>query len=416
MSSSLKRFAININLITNLSIFSVPALALVIPSGYSYGAAILALISIVHLILSKKTESKLRTTDKLLCIALIVYFLTFFITAYHDGFSIRELERPSRFLFASLILIFLIHRKVRPDWLLYGIIAGAIGAGAISLYQYFILDIGRPSGHHHTIAFGNDSLMLALLTLCCLWHFIAKNKTSAIMLCLAGFTLGVSAFIFSATRGGWAATPIALFILWQYRKVINKKIIFIMVLILASIAAFITYNPSLSSFNRLQLAHNHFLSYLDGNAKNSSTGIRIEMWRSGWLSFKEDPLLGTGVQANKEDKKVQINAGLVHPNIIIFEHFHNEFITAAVYRGIPGLIGLLAIYMLPALFFIAKLRSLPANEKIYPLSGAVVCLSYMAFGMTQSMLEHNSGAVLYPSLVVFFWAAIRTLPSTNEKQ
>ena len=215
---------INISQIINLSIFSVPALALIVPSGYSYGAAILALIAISQLIFSKGHEHSLKPADKCLCIAFILYFITFFVAAYHDGFQIREFERPSRFLFASLIAILLIRRGIKPNWLLYGIIAGSIGAGSISLYQYLILDIGRPSGHHHTIAFGNDALMLALLTISCLFHFMLHNKKFTATLCLIGFTLGVAAFILSATRGGWIATPLLIMIIWQYRKIIDKRI------------------------------------------------------------------------------------------------------------------------------------------------------------------------------------------------
>jgi O-antigen ligase len=413
MKSHVTKSPVNISLIINLSIFSVPALALIAPSGYSYGAAILALIAIPQLILSKAHEHPLKPADKCLCIAFILYFITFFVAAYHDGFQIREFERPSRFLFAALIAILLIRRGIKPNWLLYGIITGSIGAGAISLYQHLILDISRPSGHQHTIAFGNNALMLALLAISCFLHFTLNNKKITAALCLIGFTLGVSAFILSATRGGWVATPLLIMIIWQYRKIIDKKAFFAMSLIITLASVFIISNQNLSSFNRLKIAHDDFLSYLDGNAKNSSTGIRMEMWKSAWLSFKDNPILGAGSHGSKEHKKAQISAGLVHPNVMHFDHYHNELITASALRGLLGLIGLLGIYVVPLLFFIKKLKYSNIKQKIYSLSGTITCLCYMTFGLTQSMLEHNSGAILYPLLVAFFWSSIRSLENTS---
>jgi len=322
--------------------------------------------------------------------------------------NLRDLERPSRFALAGLTLIFLLKTNFNPRFLLYGIMIGAFGAGILSLYQFFILDIHRPSGYHHSIAFGNDSQMLGLLSFVCAGYFLQKEKYALVICSVTAGMLALIAFILSGTRGGWLAAPLLIFIVWQNKHLFSKKTIIIGSTFFLIGMTSLLQHPNISSFDRLLLAKKNLILYAEGKAKTSSTGIRIEMWKSAWYSFLEKPIYGTGEHKNKEFKKKQVEKNLVHKYTLRFIHTHNDLLTALSFRGGIGFISLLAIYLVPLYLFRKKMNSQPSN-KPYALSGMIICLSYFIYGLTQSMFEHNSGTTIYAFMVVFCWASIRQL-------
>jgi len=366
--------------LVSLCLFLTPALSLTVNSGYSYGTLILTILAVIFLLTSLYKDSpSLNRADKLLLFTLIIYFIIYTLSVTMDGMNLRDLERPSRFALAGLTLIFLLKTNFNPRFLLYGIMIGAFGAGILSLYQFFILDIHRPSGYHHSIAFGNDSQMLGLLSFVCAGYFLQKEKYALVICSVTAGMLALIAFILSGTRGGWLAAPLL-----------------------------ILQHPNISSFDRLLLAKKNLILYAEGKAKTSSTGIRIEMWKSAWYSFLEKPIYGTGEHKNKEFKKKQVEKNLVHKYTLRFIHTHNDLLTALSFRGGIGFISLLAIYLVPLYLFRKKMNSQPSN-KPYALSGMIICLSYFIYGLTQSMFEHNSGTTIYAFMVVFCWASIRQL-------
>lgn len=407
-----------LELIINISLFSILALSMCVDSGYSYGMAILALLAILLCgsFILQSSERKLNHEDKWLAGSFIFYFITFFITVYFDGFHVKELDRPSRFLLSALILVMLVKTRMRVSWLLYGTCAGAIGAGTIALYQYFMMEMSRASGFHHTIAFGNDSLMFSLLALASIGYFFIKKKTFSIILAIISAVVGIVAFALSGTRGGWLALPLFCYLGWHYRYLIKKRTLAISSVAFGFLVAFFLLSPNSQSAKRIEIAYNNLHAYIKGNAKKTSTGTRLEMWKSAWHSFKEKPLIGPGFYGNKALKKQQIKAGLVDPVVLQYNHAHNEIATSTGYRGILGLLSILGIYFVPLYLFLKKLRDSDWPQKAFPLSGIVVCLSYMTYGLTQSMFEHNSGATLYSLLIVAFWTASRGGTKSPEKK
>jgi len=400
--------------LASLCLFLTPALSLAVDSGYSYGAGVITILAIVFILTSlNKGKPSLSREDRLLLFTLITYFLIYALSASIDGMNSRDLDRPSRFVLAGLALIFLLNTSISPRFLLYGVLIGASGAGLLSLYQYIILDLTRPSGHHHSIAFGNDSQMLSLLCFVCAGYFLQTKKHGLVIFSVVAGILALIAFILSGTRGGWLAIPLFIYIAWQYKDLLSKKMI-VIGSILFSIGIVATLQlPNISTLGRLQLATQNLAHYSHGESKTTSTGIRIEMWKSAWYSFLEKPIYGTGEHKNKEFKRKQIDQKLVHKDVIDFGHAHNELLTALSFRGIIGFISLLAIYLVPLYLFRKKLSN-QASSKPFALGGITICLSYMIYGLTQSMFEHNSGTTIYAFMIVFYWAGIRQLEKDSD--
>ncbi len=397
--------------------FSIPALSVAVSSGYSIGPALISIIALIYLPKLWSYFKEFEKDDKILIVTLLSYFLIFSISVVLDGFHTRELDRPSRFLFASLALIILLKANIKGEYILYGAVIGSAGTGLLALYQYFILDMARPSGFQIVIAYGNDSLLLGLLALASVGFFSAHKKYILLALCVFAAILGISAFIFSGARGGWLATPLILLVLWSYRKRLKASLQLLVVTLIFALTLFMLLNPNIQTLERLKAVNSNFDRYFSGDLINTSTGLRLEMWKSALYSFKEKPLFGTGEYGNKAYKQQQIEKGLVSPEISAFSHAHNELLTALSFRGLIGFLSVLSIYLVPLWLFskilFSKQISANSNQKLIALGGCLIPLSYFIYGLTQAMFDHNSGSTIYPFFIIVYWAALKSFKKTE---
>jgi O-antigen ligase len=404
-------------LLVTLIAFSIPALSLTLNSGYSIGSGLLSIIALGYLPKLWGYFQAFEKDDKILIVTLLSYFLIFSISVVLDGFHTRELDRPSRFLFASLALIILLKTKIKGEYVLYGVIVGAAGTGLLALYQYFMLDMARPTGFQIVIAYGNDSFLLALLALAAVGFFSTHKKYTLLALCVIAAILGMTAFMLSGTRGGWLATPLALLVLWSYRKTLKVRLQLLIVTLIFALTLILLLNPNIQTLERLKIANSNFDRYFSGGIINTSTGLRLEMWKSALYSFKENPIFGSGEYGNKAYRKKQIDQGLVSSAVYKFNHAHNELLTALSHRGLVGFLSILSIYLVPLWLFSKVLfsKQLKANpdKKVMALGGCLISLSYFSYGLTQSMLYHNSGSTIYPFFIIIYWAALKSFEETE---
>jgi O-antigen ligase len=397
--------------------FSIPALSVAVSSGYSIGPALISIIALIYLPKLWSYFQEFEKDDKILIATLLSYFLIFSISVVLDGFHTRELDRPSRFLLASLALIILLKATIKGEYILYGAIIGSAGTGLLALYQYFILDMARPSGFQIVIAYGNDSFMLGLLALASIGFFSTHKKYTLLALSIIAAILGITAFIFSGARGGWLATPLILLVLWSYRKRLKASLQLLVLTLIFALTLFMLLNPNIQTLERLKAANSNLDQYFSGDLINTSTGLRLEMWKSALYSFKEKPLFGTGEYGNKAYKQQQIEKGLISPEISAFSHAHNELLTALSFRGLIGFLSVLSIYLVPLWLFskvlFSKQVSVNSNQKMIALGGCLIPLSYFIYGLTQAMFDHNSGSTIYPFFIIAYWAALKSFKKTE---
>ncbi len=206
-------------------------------------------------------------------------------------------------------------------------------------------------------------------------------------------------------------SSLLILFLWQYRKKLNPVALLCIASIIFVLVIAMLLSPKLATLDRLKLVNTNLDNYFSGRDVNTSTGLRLEMWKSALYSFKEKPIFGTGEYGNKAYKKQQVRQGLVSSKIITFSHAHNEILTALSHRGLIGFLSLLCIYLVPLWLFskvlFSKQSALDPKTKIIALGGCLIPLSYFTYGFTQSMFDHNSGSTIYPFFIIIYWAAMR---------
>ena len=130
---------------TSLAVFLFSAIALIIPSGFSVGASLLVLGSVV--LLWQRTKPQLRRDDYLLMAAFAAYFFINTAVLLTQAALLREYDAPLRFLLALPALLLLLAYPPRAAAFWGGLAAGAVNAiaGGGTFFSFpALLAVGLP--------------------------------------------------------------------------------------------------------------------------------------------------------------------------------------------------------------------------------------------------------------------------------
>lgn len=302
---------------------------------------------------------------------------------WHGGLD--RLSTYSWYFLAALLIVPLL-RLSRPSRLLIvgSLSLGALAAFPLALWQVLVEDMPRAGGHWHFIVFGNLALLLGVLPLFALrapWMTPAGR-----VLVLAGAVAGLLVSWLSASRGGWLALPLLLGVaaglelrpLWQQQR---RLLLGVLGggLLLAALAGTSVAERFAEGWNDLQ-------QYQAGQVE-TSLGMRLEMWQVALDMAAERPLLGAGPAAFHQQLLARVQQGHISPRLTEFLHAHNDFLDALISGGIPRLLALLALYLLPLVFFLRRWHT-AGDDRVFALMGALAIGCMMIFGLSESMLFH----------------------------
>lgn len=385
------------------------AISLGISGGYGIATSLLFICS-ASLVYLKPKWPELTEDDRRLFYTFLVFGLSMFFFVFIDGFQLRDLDRPSRFILVLPVLLLLLQEQNRKVWLWYGVVIGAIFAFGLAWYEREILGYGRAEGGQHPIMFGDTGMLLGMLSFASSTYFLSHKRYFWLVLSLIAGLCGVGASILSASRGGWVALPIiGFFLYWQSRFLFKRRAWLSLGGVTCLLVISAVLIPQTGVKERIDEAFGDISHYASGVNKDTSVGLRFEMWKAAFYMFQESPVLGVGMHSSIVVKKELLDEGLVIPEALAYGHAHNEYINALGYRGIVGLAFLLLVYLVPLRLFLKKMDQYKEdwNIKSYALAGALVPMCYMDFGLSQVMFAHNIGVMMYAFPIVYFWAAVR---------
>ncbi|WP_234879777.1 O-antigen ligase family protein [Aeromonas veronii] len=402
-------------LVVQTSAFLFGALALAVPSGYSYGPALLAIVSL-FVFWRKEYLSAMEKEHKIIASLLLSYFVLFLISVIVDGSSFSQLDRPSRALMAALVIPILAKHKVKLEVLLCGFVCGALIAASIAIYDKFYLGYERAFDFYSMpIQSGNISMSLGLFCLCGSFWYRVKNAKYFSYLYMLGAISGFTGSFLSGARGGWVLLPFVIIsILILYRKIVTnnekKGLLFLFAIVMAMVLT-----PQTGMLKRFYAAKTDIEQYIDGTNLDTSLGIRFQLWGSAWDSFKEKPFFGWGQNGLRESQKQQLKENKITNFIYNFNyHAHNQYLEEMAKRGIIGLLVLLAMLCVPILL-VRKRFSIMAQESPAYSGGVLVivtCLTTADYHLSQAYFCHNSGI----SFFVFSLVLALSVSINNENQ
>jgi O-antigen ligase len=393
---------------SSVAVFLFFAIALVLPSGYSLGALLLALGSLV--LLSERVKPELRKEDFALITILTLYFLVCILTNQIHGAPAREYDVPTRFVLAIPALLLLRAYPPRPGALWGGVAAGAICAGLLAGWEMLIMKVERAAGYTNPIQFGNISVLLGILCLAGLpWALARRRAVFWTGLLIAGAGMGILGSLLTGSRGSWISLPFCLLVLYKcYGGMLHKRYFIAGLVAIVAIFATIYATPRTEMKSRLEKAVEETHDYFQSRNADTSVGARLDMWRTGLMMFPERPWLGWGKEGYMERKAQLIEAGEAAAFTRDHTHLHNEYLDALVKRGLPGLAILSALYIVPLLLFSAHMK--PADRihaSPYAVAGVLLIVCYMVFGLTQAFFTHNNGVMMFAFTLVILWSLLR---------
>ncbi|WP_447529248.1 O-antigen ligase family protein [Vreelandella sp. TE19] len=405
----------SLSLMVTVTVFLMGVLTLVSPSGYSLGPGVLLLLSASLLFNGSRIELSHR--DNAVIAALLAYGLVV------GGMSALELgapgfDRPLRFLLAVPVLLLLLRSPPGRTALWVGLALGAIGAGSWAIWQKLVENVDRAGGFLHVIQFGNLSMLMGMLCLAGLgWAAVQRKRPFWVALLLAGALLGMLGSLLSGSRGGWIGLPFIGFVLYRgYGRAAARRWKLAALGGAALLALAMYAIPQTGVQNRVQAGINDVAQYISGGERDTSLGLRFEMWRGASMLIAERPLFGWGEKGYVEAMAALGERGVITMGASAFDHAHNDFIDAAAKRGAVGLLVLLALYIIPLKMFASGLNHPNLEVRSLAVAGTLLPVAYIDFGLSQTFLAHNSGAMFYAFWLALWWGSFSAYQKRAARQ
>jgi O-antigen ligase len=408
----------------------VPGLALCLPSGYSWGPVWLLLCALVTAdrwwptVREHFRDSRWAALAILITLMALLWWIN---TGPQAGFN--NFGAPAKYLLALPCLAFVLAAPPRLGALWLGVAAGGIGGGVTALVQRYGLYMERAQGYTNAIQFGDISLLFGLmaLTALVLRPRRPQRRGGRLLPALelawlaAGAVLGLTGSILSQSRGGWLALPLVWLTwaigLWGGKGERNGWRLLAQLTVVLALAAGLLAALQLPALeHRMALARTEVAAYEQHGQADTSVGQRLAHWRVAIAMGRERPLLGWGSGYTAEKARL-VAAGQGNPAVLAFAHAHNEWLDMFARRGLVGAALLAAWFALPLLIFFPKRRD-PAramSDQNSPalairMTGLLLPVSYLGFGLTQVLFGHNSGHMVYLFGLVIWAGAIKGNP------
>jgi len=357
----------------------------------------------------RNSFSLLKENSIFLFIALFLGYL-YFTLFWTEDFSIA-LRQVRMYSYWILIPCFVILAK--KQWLysiLNAFLLGMFVSEILAYGMFFDLwTINGKSSNYPTpfMTHIHYSVFLAFTSLVLFYRFLFENSSIVLRLSMFLFFLITSAnLMFSTGRTGQLAFFVTLFIVFFIRYRINIRSLILSTLVLVFIT-FVSYN-TFSLFNqRVNFAINDIQKISNQNY-NTSFGIRAVYWMISFDSFKEKPLLGSGLgdyhivakEMIAEHKYKGINEQT--KAFIEDSHFHNQYLMILVQGGLLGLIFMIVLFYK---LFCLKIDDIELKH-ISIIGFCVVLISFIAEPLF--LLQ-------FPLVLFLFITALAIVASKNEQ-
>lgn len=391
----------------------IPALALTSAVGGPVIIYLTALIALATMAvnLSRRWEPFALKELVPMAIALGVPLLVMFINNASLGiWSSSEFEKLLRFALAIPVCWMLM--RVPRNWLRHvqwSLLFGAIVGSLMLIFIVLSPSLGRGAvsdfgGRYNAVGFADLTIFFGLASLLTLPWTLSRWPRLEAALKIAAVPLSIYAVWVSQTRSSWALPVIfgVVYLLTKRRWTRRTKLLFLggLVLVMAAVAA-ISWQSKDSRWKKV-------ISDLDRyeqHDRDTSVGIRIQLWKASWLMFQESPLVGVGVPSFRTELAKLEQQGVVTEEVSIgYGEPHNDMLGALAGYGLLGLLSILALYLVPAAIFWRRSASDDPVVHVGSQIGLLFCLGYFAFSLTEMMFRNMRSVPIYALTVVVLYA------------
>jgi O-antigen ligase len=380
-----------------------PALTVAINGGANGSLMLAAALSVALLIALARSGAQaavgpsqrlLRGYALAMAVPLVVLLA---VQVLHGEVVANSLGAPMRFVLAVPV-VYLLYRYGRElvPWADASFAFGAVAAGSVMLLAGREWQSGRwGSSFLDPINFGVLALLLALLSLLSIdWY--RRDPLPVRALKIGGFACGMLAFVPTGARGPWLSLLVVIVLLaftTLRRHSPAVRIALWTTLAATLIFAFATVD---ALRDRFDLMFADLGNFFRNGERDTSPGIRLQIWRAALLAFAERPLLGLGTHGFERAAQAYVNAGLLTPLAAEFARaeMHNSYLAFAVDFGLPGLLAVIGVFAVPCVVFAKRLGADRVQARA-ALMGLVVVTMYAACALSVDVFRLKMMAASY---------------------
>ena len=205
----------------------------------------------------------------------------------------------------------------------------ACGFSLYPIINDILTNQSRGNSSAHPIFWGNICLTTAVAT-----FVISKDRDLyipyAAFFGFAALSAAGAASFWSLTRGGWISIPIVLILLTAIRVISWRQLLLLCAILIMVVA----------SSDRIQQRVAKTIHWDENGLHfDGSTQLRWDMWSVSFEAFKENPIMGNGLDAFARMAHQKKTDGDIN---FYFNHAHNEYWDVLASRGMLGLILLVS--------------------------------------------------------------------------
>ncbi len=377
----------------------------------SWISSIFVFLVLLGLFMLQKERDKLLKPEKIFLWICVAYFAMFLVSSLVNGWGVAQtyyLGTELRFIF--IIPVYLLLRRY-PDcsvWLLRGAVVGGFVLFTQAYYDVFVMDRGTALGVYSKNIIGPLAVLIAFWGLYYIWlNYHLLKRWSILFILLSVLAALVTAGL-SGSRGGYVGFMVTALACVMF---FSKPRWMLASLAVITMVAVLFYQNSIIVEKGVNKAANEFQQYFQAedhvadSSSRTSTGVRLEMLRTGLLVIRDNPILGIGPGNYNENIQTYIKQGKASPAIANYSHPHNTFMEVASSKGLLGLVTVLLLFYYPAFIFIKGYKQCKPTAVL----GLIHVVAISVFSLTDHsvVLMNNYVSILLLGMVIFFSAHIR---------
>ncbi len=373
-------------------VFLFPIAGVSVRHWFSSIFVILVLISLWDLVRKWGKRPALFQEEKIWLWLCAAFFLSFLISSFLNGWGHlqnRALGVDVRYLL--VVPLFLMLRQYPAAWhfLLAGLMFSAPILAAQAYYDVEVLHLARAQGPY------SPNLLGPVAALVVVWLLSSWTKQGRLRWLLPVLVIaGLWAVAMSGSRGAYLGL-LTMLLVWCGLCVKGWWRVPVLLLIIAIPVA--TYQAVPSVKHRVDGAVSetgvYFEKLMQGEHKvDGAINVRFEMWRAGWMVFKDAPFFGVGPSNYTEAVQKYVGKDGLPAAVAHHGQAHNAYVDILMSRGIVGFVIFLAMLFYPLYCFLKPRSQLPTTA----IFGIVQIVGFSVFSITDaSTFDKGNFASIY---------------------
>ena len=395
-----------------LSVVISPLFLLTVSGWMTRIVVVCALLSIIVIYNNKNKSCNLNAllTANIKTLSLtfaLPFFAIFFSQSFRGQYSWSYYDSPLHILICIFVLWAMLRAGSRIIEFMSHVfpLALLLALANVLLHPNLNWGVDRISTQAlDPLDFGSLSLTFGLLSLASI-KVHKKYSTLLTLYKLIGFCAGLYLSIASGSRTGWLALPVVA-LLWIYFEQTKfrmfTKFTFFLGLIFLVLS---TYFFSATVHQRTVAAANEVINYhWDTPNVETSVGARISFARMAIFLLEKKPLSGWGdggFETVINDPALNFSATTTK-RLALNAGFHNDITANMVRSGIWGLIATLALFLVPAIFFMRNMLSCHKNQSNVAFLAMTFLICQFTSSLSMEIFNLRYSASFYGLMIAAF--------------